>query len=214
MATPELRAPTLAESAAIKTYTAAVEGSLKSTDDTGDKLATAAVSVATAYGAVIALVAPKDSTAAVIVALPFAAFAVGLVLGLWTQSLGISAKPEDALPALQSSVEDLVKRKRCLNRIALIVLGLGLVGAGVVVADKYQTPQKTSATAVVWLSPLGQADVGTACSKQLTMITGNVDPSTLTSAWVAIEKPMPQCPGAGNTLVLPANAIVSVNLHS
>jgi hypothetical protein len=214
MATPQLRAATLAESVAIKTYTAAVEGSLKSGDEAGDKLATAAVSVATAYGAVIALVAPKDSTAALVVALPFIAFALALVLGLWAQSLGINATPNDELPKLQSSVETLVKKKRCLNRIALAVLGLGLLGAGVVVAEKYQSPPKASTAAVVWLSPAGRADVWASCSKPLKMITGDVDPSTLDDAWLTIKAPKPQCPSASNTLVLPASAIASVNIHS
>jgi len=209
-----LRAPTLSESVTIKTYTAAVESSLKAADEAGDKLATAAVSVATAYGAVIALVVPTESTAALLVALPFAGFAIALVLGLWAQSLGVAAKPEDDLAKVQGAVDTLVKRKRLWNTIALAVLGVGLVGAGVVVASKYKSPPKSSTAAVVWLSPSGQADIVASCGKEVRMISGHVNPTSLADSWITIEKPDIRCPGAGVTLTLPANAVASVNIHS
>jgi hypothetical protein len=209
-----LRAPTLGESVTIKTYTAAVENSLKSTDEAGDKLATAAVSIATAYGAVIALVAPKESTAALLVASPFAAFAIALVLGLWAQSLGVAAKPEEDLDKVQKAVDTLVDTKRLLNRIALAVLGVGLIGAGIVVADKYKSPPKPSTAAVVWLSSSGQADVVASCGQQVKMISGHVDPTSLAASWITIEKPRIRCPGTSDTLTLPASAVASVSIHS
>ena len=86
----ELRPPTLAENLAIEGYKTAITTALASVNGVCDKIVTAAFSVATAFGAVVALVAPKESPAPLLMALPFLLFAAAVALALYAQSIAVA----------------------------------------------------------------------------------------------------------------------------
>lgn len=214
-ATPELRPVTYAESVAIDAYRDAIARALDAAGSASDKIAAAAVSVATAYGALIALVAPKDSTQPLVVAIPFAFLAITLALALWAQAHGISVSPTDKVDVLWENVTGVIKAKRVTNTIALVMLALGLVCAGVIVADKYREPAESPSAkaATVHLSRSGSASVAATCGTARDRVNGRVDPAKLGDAWVTIEAPE-GCPEAGGSLVLAADAVESVTTGS
>jgi len=89
----ELRSETFSEKVVIDSYTAAATGALAAADAVADKIATAGFSIATAYAAVIALVAPKDSKSTMFVVSPFVLLGAAVVLALVAQSIKMSLDP-------------------------------------------------------------------------------------------------------------------------
>jgi hypothetical protein len=62
---------TFEEQTAVTAYEKAVSDALSAADSAAEKLITAAFSIATAYGALVALVAPKEETRSLVLGLPF-----------------------------------------------------------------------------------------------------------------------------------------------
>jgi hypothetical protein len=208
---PALRAPTFAESAAIDTYKEAVTGALSSADSVSDKIVTAAFSVATAFGAIVALVTPKDSTSHYLVALPFVLLAAAIGAALYAQSRAVPIKPTDDLTTVKSSVDSTVRSKRLWGRVALAALAAGmLVAGGVLVSTYRESTKKSTPTAVqLWLTPAGASTVARACGPGTpSPLKGTVaDPKQLAAATVEIKVDATACPGGAGLLVLPRAAI-------
>jgi hypothetical protein len=202
--------PTIGQSVALEDYKEALKAALPAADAVGDKLVTAAVSVATAYGAVIALVSPKESAGFVKLAVPFVGFALALGLGLWSQTFGVNLEPNDKLEDAERRIKKLIVCKRRTNRLALFALMVGIIVAGVIIANVYRPKPEVPKSAAIRLTSAGVAEVKAACSEPMpsASITGDLDPTKLTSNWITIEAPSP-CSSA-KSLTIPAKDVLSV----
>jgi hypothetical protein len=209
----ELRAPTFSESVAIENYTSAMKGALSSADSLADKIVTAAVSVGTAYGAAIALVAPKDSPAPWEALAPLAALATALGLALYAQSIGISIAADEGLETIQKKVSDVISAKRNWARAALGALVLGLMLAGAILYAKYgpNAEKEATPTAVrLYFTPAGTTVIKRACAKDLNEMIVKVDDlKQLTEERIKVTVGPPDCPSNAGTLVLPQRAIAT-----
>lgn len=205
----ELRPPTYSEQVAIDTYKTVAGSALSDASAFGDKVVTAAVAVGTAYGAVIALVSPKDTPSDLKMVAPFIALAIALAFSLWAQRAGISITHSDDLDKIRTDIEDTLKAKRFRGGLGLAALVVGLVIAGTAVNDAYGGDDKDETKpATLWLSTPGEALVKTACGSSGDSLEGRVaGAEVLRAKYVVIKVDASACPEAAGTLVLPASAI-------
>jgi hypothetical protein len=208
---PQLRALTVDELVAVDSYKSAASGALEAADKLADKIVTASFSFATAYGAVIALVAPKDSTQPLIVVLPFALLGIAVGLALYAQSMAVGIQEGAQLAALRTSVSSVVDQKRSWGRGALAVLTVGLLVAGYVLHEKYAEPAEDDSAAVVqiWLTAAGTSYVADACGNEgVAQVDGVVEKvDTLSASRVPLIVDATACPDGAGTLFLPQRAI-------
>lgn len=207
-----LRGETFSEKVAIDSYTTAATGALTAADGVGDKIATAGFSIATAYAAVIALVAPKDSRSPIFVVLPFVLLAAAVVLGLIAQSVRVSLDPTNDTQVIADRVSSTISTKRLWLSGAMVALVGGLIVGGVAVYETYGpgTESTPNTTVSIWLSPVGTQLVTDACGKSANPLVGEVkDTDVLSAATVRVVVAQAQCPKGAGTLVLPKRAIAA-----
>jgi hypothetical protein len=208
---PALRAPTFAETVSLDNYKAAMGNALSAADSLADKVVTASFSVATAYGAVVALVAPKDSSSPLLILAPFIALGVAVALALFAQSLGISLTDTDDLGTIRTRINSMISSKRLWGRLALVALAAGIVIAGYAVRETYgPAATSTGSTTVrVWLTPAGTNLVARVCGGgRVTELAGQVDNADqLTDSRVPITVDAKACPAGKGTILLPQRAI-------
>jgi hypothetical protein len=204
-----LRAPTFDEQIAIDDYKSAMSNALSSADTAADKIVTAGFSFATAYGAVVALVQPKGSTAPEIIAAPFAVLVLAVASALWAQSAGIAVDAQTTTADVRSRVTTAIEKKRLRNRAGLALLVVAMALAGTVLYSTYRPAASTSTTVTLWLSPTGAALVDKACNtKQASQITGRVKSlSDLSSKLVPVAVDGTGCPNGAGTLLIPQSGI-------
>jgi hypothetical protein len=212
VAIPPLRAPTFAESVVIDSYKGAATGAIASADSVADKIVTASVSVATAFGAVVALVTPKDSTSGYVIAIPFVLLAAAVGTSLYAQSIAVPINLSDDLATVKSSIDDTIKSKRLWGRIGLGALAIGILIAALVLASTYRESKKAKAktTAVtLWLTSSGEKTVQVACGRSFTSpLKGTVtDPAKLSGETIVVKVGKKACPAGAATLVLPRKAV-------
>jgi hypothetical protein len=206
---------TFSEAVAVDNYKAAMSGAFSAADSVADKVVTASVSIATAYGAVIALVAPKDTPAPWQAALPFVAMAAAVGTALYAQSLGISIAPTDKVNDVLARITSTINSKRVWGRRALYALVAALIIAGYVIYEYYgpsAEEDETPAQVTLYLSSAGTKAVSLACGrKNLTSLRGEVkDVSNLSEARVSLEVSESQCPSGAGVVELSQRAITGV----
>jgi hypothetical protein len=214
----ELTPLTFSESVIVDNYRAAVGGALAAADSVADKVVTAAFAVATAYGAVITLVAPKDLQTPWQAAVPFVPLALAVGVALLTQSIGISVQPTDAVDAVRKNTINAIRWKRLLGGVSLVVLAIALVTAGWVVYSFYgpsaQTDEETPVAAELFLTPAGTSAIERVCGNaDVTVVRGQVNGAeALTSPRVSLELTKAECPSGAGTVVLPQRMIAASKL--
>ena len=202
----ELRPPTLAENLAIEGYKTAITTALASVNGVCDKIVTAAFSVATAFGAVVALVAPKESPAPLLMALPFLLFAAAVALALYAQSIAVAPIARNTVEDAESSVKTAVDDKQWLARAAIILLVAGMASAAWVIYKTYRPSTESASDATLWLSPPGTKLVAQACgTRNATQLQGKVE--DFSAKPVEVEVDESACPSGAGTLLLPRTAI-------
>jgi hypothetical protein len=207
---PEVRSLYFDELLAIESYKKATSDALGAADGVADKVVTAAFSIATAYGAVVALVAPKDGASPIEIVAPFACLAIAVVLALVAQSVGVSmVSGKTTAKLVRSTVQSALAWKRGISRSGLVVLAAAMVVAGLVVYDTYRPTAGTKTTVTVWLSTAGTRLVSDACREaDVAQITGQVgDLSALSAKRVQLDVDGTQCKAGAGTLILPQAAI-------
>jgi hypothetical protein len=207
-----LRSETFSEKVAIDSYTTAATGALTAADGVGDKIATAGFSIATAYAAVIALVAPKDSRSPILVVLPFVLLAVAVVLALIAQSVTVSLAATNDTDEIANRISSAISKKRQWLSGATGALIVGLIVSGVAVYKTYgpgtENTQNTKVS--IWLTPVGTRLVTDACGTSANPLIGEVkDTDALLAATVPVIVAQRQCPEGAGTLLLPKGAIAT-----
>jgi heme A synthase len=202
---PQLRAPTFDEAVAIDNYKAASKEALSAANSVTDKIVTAAFSIATAYGAVIALVAPEETPSPLAVAIPFALLAIAVGTALYGQSIGIDLSGDDEVDKLQGIVNNTVKSKRRWSRGALIALALGVLAAGILLRDAYAKPAtpESPVSVRVWLNPHGVKALEKTCGPHGPSIAGKVKSiEGFEKRSIPLEVTAAACPSGAGTVVL------------
>jgi hypothetical protein len=207
-----LRSPTFDEEVAIDNYRNASKEALSAANSVADKIVTAAFSIATAYGALIALVKPEETPSPIAAVIPFALLAIAVGIALYAQSLGIGLAGGDELEKLQKAVKDTVGAKRLWSRVALACLALGVLVAGILVNDVYAKPAPKSPVPVhVWLTAPGVESLKKTCGeKQDAVIAGKVKAiEDLEKRSIPLEVAAKACPDGAGTVVLRRRQIVA-----
>lgn len=203
---PELRPPTFDEEVAIENYKTASKEALSAANSVADKIVTAAFSIATAYGAVVALVAPEETPSPVAVVVPFALLAIAVGTALYAQSIGIDLKGGEALDKLQKAVKDAVKCKRRWSRVALFSLAVGVLAAGILVREVYAEPAEPESPVPVrlWLTPAGVKSLAKTCgARNSVSIKGKIKTvEDLEKRSIPIEVTKKACADGAGTLIL------------
>jgi hypothetical protein len=207
-----LRGETFSEKVAIDTYTAAATGALTVSDGVGEKVATAGFSIATAYAAVIALVAPKDSRSPIFVVLPFVLLAIAVVLALIAQAVRVSLEPTNDPKVIADRISTTLSRKRGWLLGAIAFLVAGLIFGGVAVYETYGPGAESTpnTTVSIWLTPGGEQLVTDACGKASNPLVGMVkDTDALSASTVPVIVTQAECADGAGTIVLPRRAIAA-----
>lgn len=130
--------PTFREQAVLDAYKEAIKGALESADAAAQAIATASFSIATAYGALLGLVKPKDAAVAVPLVTPILIFAAAALLALIARSLGVrTALQPNTVAGVANDIGRTVWAKRIVGWVALAALAAALIVAGLLVEAAY-----------------------------------------------------------------------------
>lgn len=142
--TTELRPLTYDEQVFVAAFKDAANKALDSTDAACGVILTACFSIVTAYGAAVALVAPKDKQSVVSVLLPFIFLGAAAVVALVGKAKGVSLKTVATAPETRSRISDAVGFKRVSSWISIALATAGIIIAGLVLNAAYGHPTTAS----------------------------------------------------------------------
>lgn len=141
MSVPDLRGMTFREQAALEAYKEAIKNALDSANTAVETIATASFSIATAYGALLGLVRPKDTAVDVPVVAPIVGFALAAAIALVARSMGVAvALADNTVDSVVGDVQQTIQVKRVGGWIALAFLFVTLIVAGLLVVAAYAPP--------------------------------------------------------------------------
>jgi hypothetical protein len=207
-----LEPPTFGQVVYIDSYQEGIKAALASADSACEKILTAAISLTTVYGAVIALVAPKEKAADIWVTLPFVGFAAAVVICMWAQSKGIEFAQDDKVSTVKEKITGIINSKRGLARLAVVVLAASLVGAGVIVNKEYGKPPTDAGAdkVAVTLSPEALEVLSKSCDGTQNPVRGEIKKSEFPGDLVAITVGAGDCPAGAQTFSLPRESVALV----
>lgn len=193
---------TISEQAILDAYRETLKGSVASTDSGTGTVLTAAFSIATAYGALIGLVAPTDQPSSVAVGIPFAVFGAAAVLAMIALVQGIKVAAHPTSDELISPFKSLLLRKRLLAGAAVAALAAAIIVSAVVVINAYgpgaQGP--TEHAKVIAVVPDNGTDaISAACPGATGSVTGEIHLDSLEKEFVVVDVPAGTCQGSGTT---------------
>lgn len=191
----------------IDTHKAALEKALESGDGACGTIVTACFSLATAYGAVIALVAPKDKQAPLLVVAPFLLLAGGAVVALVGKATGISLDRFATTKQVKRLVEQAIRAKRKASWWAVGLAATGVCLAGYVVFATYGEPATPAVkNSEIVFTAVGKTQFASACGAAADSVVGT---ATLGERWVtiALEGDAATACRDVESLTLPAAAI-------
>jgi hypothetical protein len=191
----------------IDSHKAAIEKAIESSDGACGTVLTACLSLATAYGAAIALVAPTDERAPLLVVTPFVLLAAGAVVALLGKAAGISLGEFATTGQVRSAVASAVEAKRRASWVAVGLAAVGVIFAGWVIFTTYGQPEgQTAGKTEIVFSDAGQAQFDAACGAQARPVRGSV---TFDERWVTINldnSTAESCAGI-DTVTVPASSV-------
>jgi hypothetical protein len=160
-----LEPPTFEQFLVVETYKDSYKTSISSLNGSCEKIVTAAFSIATAYGALIALVKPADDIPGWAVAAPILVLTAAAVLGLIGHARGMSDMPTNDFSQVRDELKTTIDAKRFWAGLAIACLAVAVVFGGVVTYLRYGTPAdaSTTSTVEVSLTVTGQKAVAKLC---------------------------------------------------
>lgn len=205
---------TFAQQVAVETYKEANKQALAAASDATGAILTATFSTATAYGAVVAFVVPKDQPAPVFVVVPFALLAMAIVATMVGRTIGVSLGPTNTVETVRDHVARVVFLKRAFGIVAIVFVALGFVASGLVVSIAYRRSESNAPTRLQ-LTADGTKVVQALCSPAapVTMIDGSLESGgAIPKDFVRfqLDAPVGTCV---SRLVLPVNAVAALSGH-
>jgi hypothetical protein len=191
----------------IDSHKTAIEKAIESADAACGTVLTACFSLVTAYGAAIALVAPKDEQAPFLVVSPFVLLALGAVIALVGKAAGITMDTFVTTVDVRQAVKTTVHTKRVASWAAVASAAGGVVLAGIVLFATYGEPDEPApGDAEIVLTSEGSEQIAQACGDAATSVRGRV---SFADAWVTIElsgDALAEC-NVGDKLTLPSTSV-------
>jgi len=173
-ATPQWRPASFDEKVLMDAYTTAANKAVESTDSACGTLLTACFSIVTAYGAAIALVAPKDEQSPVVVLTPFVLFAIGAVAAMIGKAASVNLDAVATVSDTRSRITRVAGKKRICGWVAVGALAIGLVVAGYVLNAMFGQPTaEATANQQITLTAEGAALLAEPCGTQLVAVIGS-----------------------------------------
>lgn len=204
MTAPKLTPLSFEQSMLVETYREGYKASITSANGSCEKITTGAFTLATAYGALIALVVPEDAVPGWLVAAPIVVFVVAAVLALAGHLVGQDGTPTAEYADIQNDVKSTLRRKRIWARVAIGVLAAGICFGGIITYVQYGSSAETSAqTSRVELTTDGRELVSSLCD-DITGATLHAERVTVTSESFTLGN-VSECDGAD--LTLPSDAV-------
>jgi hypothetical protein len=204
MTAPKLTPLSFEQSMLVETYREGYKASIASANGSCEKITTGAFALATAYGALIALVVPEDAVPGWMVAAPIVGFVVAAVLALTGHVVGQDGAPTADYADMQNDVKSTLQRKRKLAWAAIAVLAGGICFGGIVTYVQYGSPAEEPAqTSQVELTSDGVDLVSSLCGN-VTTTTLHAEQVTVAPESVTLGK-VRECSGAD--LTLPSGAV-------
>lgn len=132
------RTPSFGEEAVFDAYREALKLALSAASSAAEKIATGALGLATAYGALIGLVQAEDSPAPIVVGLPFAGLAAAVFFALRAISVGIPVSAPTRVDEVAGALEKVISTKQFRLDVATALLALSIIAAGAAVWLTYR----------------------------------------------------------------------------
>lgn len=191
-------------------YREGIRASLGAVDAACASVLTATVALATAYGAVLTLVTPKDGTTEGYSVVPFFFLGAAAATCMWAQSTGIEFADDNRISTVKTKIKEVIKKKRDRLRWAISLLAIALAIAGVVVTAHYgkQADGGGTKSASITISPTGYQVLQKACKNAPNPIRATVDPEQLRTS--QIEVTLDSCPQGKKSFVLPVDSVLLV----
>ncbi len=184
------------EELAVSAYEKATSDALSAADSAAEKLITAAFSIATAYGALIALVAPEDDTSSWILGLPFVPLMIAAIAAMFARTRGVDVDLTNEIDKVMERVEDAVKAKRTPSWIALGFMVLAVAVAGWIVVDRYSGGETLEVKSVtIWVTQNEAQRLAGVCGEATASISGEskVDALGAEDPFLAVKPSMGSC---------------------
>lgn len=136
------RPPTLGEEALFESYKEAMKQALAAANAASDKVLTAAFTLATAYGALLGLVKPKDTAVPLLGVVPFIALGAAAVIAASALLVGLRIGPTpSSLPrTVEGFLTDLtgtISAKQRRSGWAVVAMAVAMIISGIVVFVLY-----------------------------------------------------------------------------
>jgi hypothetical protein len=205
---PKLQPLDFAEQAFVDAYTEALKNGISAAADANSVLITASLAIATLYGTLIGLVAPKNQTSPIIVILPMIPLVGSFLAAVYGKTRGISFQPATTTDDVRTSLDSVVGRQRWGMRFAVGLLTIGLIAGGYILADVYGRPHPP-VTVTVYLTDQGKAAVSQVCGTPATSIAGTLGSSPAGPQDVVIV-PASGAPCAGHQLEFTPQEIAAI----
>lgn len=200
----------------VDSYTEGIKSSLASSDSACEKILTAAISLTTVYGAVIALVAPKDEVADIVTAIPFIGFGLAALACMWGQSCGIEVAKDQLMSTVNRNHKTVVQKKRWAARGAVFALAVSLIVAGFVLSDQYgKQPQESgSRQASITLSEEVYRTLSQRCDGIKNPVRGELDDEGVSSSSATMTIKVKDCPSGPVEFAVPVASVTLVQYSS
>lgn len=208
----KVRAPDFYEQAVIQAYRDGLAKGWESADGAAQAILTASFSIATAYGALIGLVAPKDDPGPIVLALPFVGFAIAALAAMWARARSMAIVDSNQLDDVTDAFRTGLEGKRFAAWVAVGALVLSLIVAGFVLADTYGSVKEDPATtaATVYLTPEAAAGLEPVCGGPVGTLTGSVANASIGAEFLVIDVDANVCGDQAASLRIPRSAVSAV----
>lgn len=207
--TPAGVTPLLAsEAIAVQAFKDATTKAIDSADGACGTILTASFSIVTAYGAAVALVAPKDDPSPMLVLTPFIAISIATIAALVGKAGGVKMSGNwDDVGETQDAIQEAVRTKRVASWAAVVLLALGMVVAGWVLFEHFGQSEAGTGEQVVGLTVSGQELFDRACAAPSEQIHGDV---SIDGDFTTIVLAEPGVCAGTSSVTLPSSAVAYV----
>jgi hypothetical protein len=205
---PGVRPLYASEDIAVQAFKDAITKALDSADGACGTVLTASFSIVTAYGAAVALIAPKDTPRTILVLTPFIAISLAIMGALLGKAAGVKMSGEwNDVGENRSTIQRAVRAKRAASAVAVAFLAVGMVVAGWILSQHFSGGDNASGQRVIGLTVSGKRILGRACSVDADHLRGTVN---IQGDFTTVTLTDPKMCSGTSTVTLPSSAVAFV----